>query len=181
MVCKENIKQALTSTAEFLDDIEDQVIKLMNRGKTLNFIIHKVELKKNLMELPWLKPVYDDPEFLIRMIWRRYGGWWEGEYDRLFPAKRSVEASLWIDLVGSLDVVITKAIELSNQNEHRLAAHLIETAFYSDPSNSKVHEARDTIYANFSKEQTSSMGRNILNHASLASKEGLRDLAEQKD
>jgi len=25
------------------------------------------------------------------------------------------------------------------------------------------------------------MGRNILNHASLASKEGLRDLAEQKD
>ena len=181
MFGKENIKQALTSTAEFLDDIENQVIKLMNQGKTLNFIIHKVEFKKNLMELPWLKPVYDDPEFLIRMIWRRYGGWWEGEYDRLFPAKRSVEASLWIDLVGSLDVVITKAIELSNQNEHRLAAHLIETAFYSDPSNSKVHEARETIYSNFSNEQTSSMGRNILNHASLASKEGLRDLAEQKD
>ena len=181
MFGKDNIKEALITTSVFLDDLEDQVLKLMNQGKTLNFIIHNVKFKEDLMELPWLRPVYDDPEFLVRMIWRRYGGWWEGEYDRLFPAKRSDEASLWIELVGSLDHVITKAIELNQQSNHRLAVHLIETAFYADPNNDKVHEARDKIYADFSLNQTSSMGRNILNHASLASKEGLRDLAEKKD
>ena len=181
MFGKDNIKRALITTSVFLDDIEDQVLKLMNQGKTLNFIIHNIKFKEDLMELPWLRPVYDDPEFLVRMIWRRYGGWWEGEYDRLFPAKRSDEASLWIELVGSLDHVISKAIELSEQSKHRLAVHLIETAFYADPNNDKVHEARDKIYADFSLNQTSSMGRNILNHASLASKEGLRDLAEKKD
>ena len=30
------------------------------------------------MKKSWFKPIYDDPEFLIRMIWRRYGGWWVG-------------------------------------------------------------------------------------------------------
>ena len=47
MFGKENIQKALTTTAEFLDDIENQVMELMNQGKTLNFIIHKLSLKKN--------------------------------------------------------------------------------------------------------------------------------------
>ena len=132
------------------------------------------------MELPWLKPVYDDPEFLIRMIWRRFGGWWEGEYDRLFPAKRSNEASLWIDLVGSLDTVISKAIELSNKGDHRLAAHLIETAFYSTQATAKFMKL-EIKFMLISQMNKHLQWEEILNHASLASKEGLRDLAEQKD
>ena len=59
---------------------------MMNKGKRLNEIIHSVKISDDLIKLPWLRPVYDDPEFLIRMVWRRYGGWWDGEYDRLLPA-----------------------------------------------------------------------------------------------
>ena len=88
----EIIKKALETTATFLDDIEEQVLSFMNRGKTLDFVIHNVKFDTVAMKLPWLKPVYDDPQFLIRMIWRRYGGWWDGEYDRLFPTPRSEEA-----------------------------------------------------------------------------------------
>ena len=174
----EIIKKALETTATFLDDIEEQVLSFMNRGKTLDFVIHNVKFDTVAMKLPWLKPVYDDPQFLIRMIWRRYGGWWDGEYDRLFPTPRSEEAKKWLELVGSLDKIIDQALVESEAGNHNIAAHLIETALHANPDSENVHSARIKIFSSFSKIQSSSMGRNILNHASLASLELKRDLAE---
>ena len=172
------ITEALSTTSEFLNSIETQTLEMMNKGKRLNEIIHSVKISEELTKLPWLKPVYDDPEFLIRMVWRRYGGWWDGEYDRLLPASRSEESKIWIELSGGLEVIIKKALSLSDDGNDKLAAHLIETAFYSDETNQKVHEARKIIYNNFSSKQESSMARNILNHASIASGQNKRDLAE---
>ena len=59
-------------------------------------MLHGVHLPADLMEKPYLRPVYDDPRFLIRMVWRRYGGWWDGEFDTLLPAKKAEQGSEWI-------------------------------------------------------------------------------------
>ena len=82
-------------------------------------------------------------------------------------------------MVGGIEIVIDKALEMSSQGKDKIAAHLIETAFYADEANEHVHKARKIIYANFSIKQDSSMARNILNHASLASTQNKRDLAEK--
>ncbi len=178
---KERITKALETTSSFLRSIEDQTIKLMNQGKSLNQVLHEVQIPNELMKLPWLTPIYDDPQFLIRMIWRRYGGWWDGEYDRLFPAPRKDEALVWVELSGGIDNIISKALENLNNGDLRVAALLIETAYHADNNNKKMHVARSKIYREFSLKQPSSMGRNILNHASMASDKGKRDLAQTKD
>ena len=36
-----------------------------------------------LLARPFLRPVYDDPAFVVRNVWRRYGGWWDGNPARL--------------------------------------------------------------------------------------------------
>tara|TARA_X000000368_G_scaffold416019_1_gene409001 strand:+ start:260 stop:1552 length:1293 start_codon:yes stop_codon:yes gene_type:complete len=178
---KERIAKALETTSSFLRSIEDQTIKLMNQGKSLNQVLHEVQIPNELMKLPWLTPIYDDPQFLIRMIWRRYGGWWDGEYDRLFPAPRKDEALAWVELSGGIDKIISKALENLNNGDLRVAAQLIETAYHADTNNKKMHAARSKIYREFSLKQSSSMGRNILNHASMASDKGKRDLAQTED
>ena len=176
---KNRVKEALLTTAEFLIDIENQTLDLMNAGKSLNETYHSVKFSESLMSKPWLKPVYDDPKFLIRMIWRRYGGWWDGEYDRLMPDTREKEATEWIKLSGGLAGVLERSKELLDEGSLKLAAHLIEVAFYSAKDNKEVHEMREVIYREISLVQDSSMARNIYNHASLASKEIKRDLAEK--
>ncbi len=176
---KGRVKEALLTTAEFLKDIEDQTLELMNAGKSLNETYHSIKFSESLMLKPWLKPVYDDPKFLIRMIWRRYGGWWDGEYDRLMPDTREKEAAEWIKLSGGLARVLQRSKELLNEGDLKLAAHLIEVAFYSAKDNKEIHEIREIIYREISLVQDSSMARNIYNHASLASKENKRDLAEK--
>ena len=66
-----------------------------------------------------------------------------------------------------------------NEGDLKLAAPLIEVAFYSAKDNKEIHEIREIIYREISLVQDSSMARNIYNHASLASKENKRDLAEK--
>ena len=137
------------------------------------------EISSEIQNKPWLRPVYDDPKFLIRMIWRRYGGWWDGEYDRLLPDSRENEAQEWVELSGGIDAIINKALDNLTNKKYELAAHLIEVAYYADKRNEKLHEARKKIYAALSEEQDSSMARNIFNHANLASNELKRDLASE--
>jgi alkyl sulfatase BDS1-like metallo-beta-lactamase superfamily hydrolase len=169
--------EALTTTAELLRTIEDQTLVLMNRGLSLDQVLHGVELPDKLMQKPWLRPVYDDPRFLIRMVWRRYGGWWDGEFDQLLPARKAAQAGEWIALAGGIKPVVDRARALSEQGEHALASHLVEMAYYAAPDDGDVHAAREAVYRANSQSQTSSMARNILNHASLASGKGRRDLA----
>tara|TARA_Y200000002_G_C22682817_1_gene664774 strand:+ start:1731 stop:3032 length:1302 start_codon:yes stop_codon:yes gene_type:complete len=176
---QDRIHEALSTTSEFLRDIENQTLNLMNKGKSLNEVYHQVQISSEILKKPWLKPVYDDPKFLIRMIWRRYGGWWDGEYDRLLPDTRENEAKEWVELSGGLDNIIKKALINLESQKFSLATHLIEVAYYADKNNEEVHLAREKIYSAISQVQDSSMARNIFNHASLASSEKKRDLASE--
>jgi alkyl sulfatase BDS1-like metallo-beta-lactamase superfamily hydrolase len=173
----ERIHVALTDTAACLRTIEDQTLALMNEGVSLDQVLYGVKLPVELMERPYLRPVYDDPRFLIRMVWRRYGGWWDGEFDNLLPAPKSEQAAEWIDLAGGLEPVLERARALSAQGRHDLACHLVEAASHAAPDDAAVHEVRSAVYRANSQVQTSSMARNILNHAALASGQGRRDLA----
>jgi alkyl sulfatase BDS1-like metallo-beta-lactamase superfamily hydrolase len=174
------VHQCLTETATVLRTIEDQTVALMNKGWTLDQVLHAVKLPADLMERPYLRPVYDDPRFLIRMVWRRYGGWWDGEYDTLLPAPKPEQAAEWIALAGGLKPVLDRARTLSEEGRHALASHLIEAAHHAAPDDPQVHEVRAAVYHANSQAQTSSMARNILNHAAQASTKGRRDLASNE-
>lgn len=173
----DRIRDALTGTADLLSSIEDQTLALMNQGASLDRILHEVELPAHLADRPYLRPVYDHPQFLVRNVWRRYGGWWDGEPDSLLPAPRAQQATEWVALAGGVDVVVERALALADAGDPRLACHLIEFAVLTAPDSAKVHQARTRIYDARSSQQESSMARNILGHAARASERGLRDLA----
>lgn len=170
------VQQALSETADLLDDIENQVLAGMNAGLTLDAVYQQVQLPEALMQRPYLRPIYDDAHFLIRMIWRRYGGWWDGEYDTLLPASKTAQAATWAELAGGVDALIERA-EAELETRPEIAAHLIETAYHANPDNAEVHAARAKIYRARAARQSASMARNIFNHAALSSDAGVRDLA----
>ena len=173
---EERVQQALTDTADFLDLIEDQVLAGMNSGLTLDTIYQKMVFPESLMQRPYLKPIYDDAAFLVRMIWRLYGGWWDGEYDSLMPAPKKAIAQTWLELAGGVSPVLAQAEALC-EDQPEIAAHLVEAAFHAEPESAEVHRVRGTIYRARAAQQTSSMARNLFNHAALSSDAGVRDLA----
>ena len=152
-------------------------LALMNRGCPLDRVLHEVEVPVHLRDKPYLQPVYDHPQFLVRNVWRRYGGWYDGEPDLLLPAPRWQQAATWVELAGGVGAVLARAAELRVEGDLRLACHLVEFAVLADPTSAEAHALRTEVYAERAEEQTSSMARNLLRHAALASEEGKRDLA----
>ena len=149
----------------------------MNQGKNLDTCLHEVEIPAHLRDKPYLQPVYDHPQFLIRNVWRRYGGWYDGEPDNLLPAPRAQQAREWIALAGGVDSVLARAAALVEQGDPRLACHLVEYAALAAPDDPEVWAARAIVYRAHSDQHTSSMARNILGHAAQASEQHRRDLA----
>ncbi|MGE5594876.1 MAG: alkyl sulfatase dimerization domain-containing protein [Hyphomicrobiales bacterium] len=171
------IATALGDTAELLESMEAQTLALMNAGAPLDRILHEVEVPAHLRDKPYLRPVYDHPQFIVRNIWRLYGGWYDGEPDNLLPAPRAEQAREWVSLAGGLDAVLARAAELQREGNLRLACHLVEFAVLAEPGSKAAHDLRADIYGARSKLEVSSMSRNILNHAAAASQQGKRDLA----
>ena len=155
----------------------------MNQGVTLDRVLHDVEVPAHLRDKPYLQPVYDHPQFIVRNVWRRYGGWYDGEPDNLLPAPRAQQAPEWVDARRRARArAATGRGQLAGGGDLRLACHLVEFAVLAEPVSTEAHEVRAEVYARRGRDQqVSSMARNILNHAALASRQGKRDLAGRYD
>ncbi len=165
----ERIRSCLTTVADTLDTLTGQVIDAMNSGAVLDDIVNSVSVPPETLALPYLRPLYDEPEFVIRNIWRLYGGWWDGNPARLKPAADSAIGAEVAALAGGVDVLIDRALELSSAGDHRLACQVIEYAAAADPESRAVHEARSTIYTARRAIETSLMAKGIYRSASAES------------
>ncbi len=89
------------------------MVDAMNAGAVLDDILHTVSVPPATLELPYLRPLYDEPEFVIRNIWRLFGGWWDGNPARLKPASDAAIGAEVAALAGGVTTLIDRAIELS--------------------------------------------------------------------
>jgi alkyl sulfatase BDS1-like metallo-beta-lactamase superfamily hydrolase len=108
-------------------------------------------------------------------VWRRYGGWYDGEPDNLLPAPRAQQAAAWVELAGGVDRVLDRAEELAAEGDLRLACHLVEFAVLAEPDSTRAHGIRRDVYQARAAEQVSSMARNILGTAARSSAVRRRD------
>jgi alkyl sulfatase BDS1-like metallo-beta-lactamase superfamily hydrolase len=114
--------------------------------------------------------MYDEPEFVVRNIWRMYGGWYDGNPANLKPAKDSLLAREIAQLAGGAGKLADRALAVAG-NDLRLACHLAEMAVLAEPSNAHAHALRAEIYQKRRDSETSLMAKGIFGYAANESKE----------
>ena len=159
------IRTVLEQVADALDHLVGETLAMMNQGARLNDIIHSVTIDPAVLEKPYLRPMYDEPEFVIRNIWRLYGGWWDGNPANLKPARDSALATELADLAGGALRLAERALELSGADP-RLACHLAELAALAAPTDSRVHQVRAEVFQARRERETSLMAKGIFGFAS---------------
>lgn len=165
----ERIARVLGEVAGALETVVEQTLALMNEGETLDRILHEVKIDPEILEKPYLRPLYDEPEFVVRNVWRLYGGWYDGNPARLKPAPDAALARELCALSGGLKPLIERASELAEAGEYRLACHLIETAVQAEPEDRAAHAARAEIYRRRRKAESSLMAMGIFGTAARES------------
>jgi alkyl sulfatase BDS1-like metallo-beta-lactamase superfamily hydrolase len=163
------IRGVLTDVADALEHLVRDTIALMNEGARLNDIIHTVRVDQAVLEKPYLRPMYDEPEFVVRNIWRLYGGWYDGNPAHLKPARDSALAQEIAALAGGATKLAERALDLAEQNI-RLACHLAEFAILAEPDNKRAHALRALVFQKRRDQETSLMAKGIFGHAANESK-----------
>lgn len=165
------IARMLTETADFLDSVVSRTVAAMNNGSPPHVdIVTGIDLPKS--DSPWLQPVYDDTEFLVRNVIRYYGGWWSGRPSELKPAPRAVLAREIAALAGGAAKLVERAEAIAANGDFRLACHLADFALEAAPSDAAMQARVAAIYDRRADTETSLMTINIFNSASAYAKAG---------
>ena len=186
----DRVAVALDDTAELLESMVDQTLAVMNDGGRLDEAIHTVTVPGHLADRPYLQPVYDEPEFIVRTVWRQYGGWWDGNPATLKPASERALAAELASLAGGSGVLAARAVELAErelatvgrdgrgqaeppagevgvaalpggEEGLRVAGHLAELAWLAAPEDNEIAQARHRVYSIRAERATSTMSAGI--------------------
>ena len=162
---RERIAGVLLGVADVLEELVREVLERMNAGQALDTIVHEVRVPQEVLDQPWMQPVYDEPEFVVRNIWRLYGGWYDGNPARLKPPPDSALAQEVATLAGGTDNLVRRAVELAAAGDLRLAAQVAEWAVQADPGSIAAHGTRAEVYRARRAEEASLMAQGIFGSA----------------
>jgi alkyl sulfatase BDS1-like metallo-beta-lactamase superfamily hydrolase len=168
----DRIRTALTETAEWLEALVHETVARMNAGATLEQIVAEVRPPARLADRPYLQPVYDEPEFVVRNVWRLYGGWWDGIASHLKPASQGALAAEVAALAGGVDALVARARALRDAGDLALASHLIDWAVAVAPADAAAHAVRAAVYEARAAAAPALMTRGIFAAAARDSRAG---------
>lgn len=150
------IEEGLLSTAHFLRSIHDQVVAKMNEGKWLEDILREIQYPST--DKPWLRPIYDHPEFVARNVYRLYGGWYDGDPANMLPAHSEEIAAALVSVAGAPQL-LDRARALQEQGDLRLACHLVDFVRKAEPQNREAWQLWRQLFAARAAAEQSLMAR----------------------
>ena len=169
----DNVRTALTGAAAYLRSIVEQTVDLLNQGLPHEDIVARVEVPDELAAKPYLQPVYDRPEFIVRSLIRRLGGWWNGYAADVLPAPAAERAKEIAALAGGTQRLVERARKLAD-TDIALACHLAEWAATAEPSNEAAQECVRDLFRKRAEDEVSLMGRGIFMHAVRTAEKALQ-------
>jgi alkyl sulfatase BDS1-like metallo-beta-lactamase superfamily hydrolase len=167
----ERVRRALTETAEWLEALVEQTLALMNAGAPLEQVLREVRPPARLADRPYLQAVYDEPQYVVRNLWRLYGGWYDGAPAHLQPAPSAELGAEIAALAGGVAGLVARARDLAAAGRLALASHLIDWAVATAPDDRDAHAARAEIYGRRAEQARALMTRGIFTAAARESAE----------
>ncbi len=169
------VRAALCDTAAYLRALVDQTLAYLNQGMPFDEILLAVRPPKELADRPYLQPVYDHPEFIVRNVLRYFGGWWDQNPAMLMPASYDAQAAEIVRLAGGAAAVVARARALAAEGNLRLACHLADWAARGAPADPTALQTQADIFNARADEQESLMAENIFRAAASGAEAKLKE------
>jgi len=139
---REQIQRVLQSTATALRWLRREVVERMNRGMNVVEILHDIEYDPEILDLPWMRPVYGYPEYIVRDIFRSESGWWDRNPTHLHPAHPDAAGAAILSAISDRAAVLERARTLATEGQPQLALHVIDVLALAPGDDPDVVAAR---------------------------------------
>lgn len=179
----ENVRDALSITAEVMHFVHDEVVKRLNEGKWFEQIYHEMlaiypyKFKNHKI----LRETYGSYRFAIHAVYRLYHGWYDsGNPTDLFPAKTADIAREFLKLNNEKSY-FEHANKLYSEGKLQLALHILDIIIKgTDERNIEVItdalKLKLKILKQKVKEESNFMAENIMENGANQIKNRLKKL-----
>ena len=125
--------------------LNDQTLRLINKGYTMNEIAENLKLPQNLDQDWALRGYYGSVSHDIKAIYQRYLGWYDSNPANLNPLPPEESAKKYVEYMGGSAAVIKKAKEAYNNGDYRWAAEVMNKVVFAEPNNTAAKNLQADI------------------------------------
>lgn len=165
---EDNIRGALLDNAEVLKLLHEQTIAYINKGLGVEQAVAEIQLTEQLLNSPYLKQVYGTREFVIRGIYRRYTGWYEGNPTHLAPAPAEDVRQAIVQLIGNPRTILAKAEALREAGQLQLSLHLVDLVIGEESVNKHAVQFKASVLLELARHSSNLFYYNFYNGSATA-------------
>ncbi|KAK5079965.1 hypothetical protein LTR24_008770 [Lithohypha guttulata] len=126
--------------------MHDQTCRMMNTGLTGIQIAERFRLPEGLQRKWHTQGFYGSVSHNVKAIYQRYLTWFDGNPAHLWQHPPEEEGKRYVECMGGVDVVLSRAEVFTDRGDLRFAATLLDHAVLAEPEHVKAKEALANVY-----------------------------------
>ncbi|MDH3707651.1 MAG: alkyl sulfatase [Acidimicrobiia bacterium] len=138
----DTVHRQLSLTSEALRWLRQEVVDRLNRGMGEGEILADMTYPPELFDHPWMRPVYGDPDYIVRDLYREENGWWDRNPTSLHPVPPAEAAAAVCSAITDPAAVLARAAELAEAGQTQHALHVIDLLALASGDDEHVVAAR---------------------------------------
>ncbi|WP_394558575.1 alkyl/aryl-sulfatase [Aquipseudomonas alcaligenes] len=129
------VKDQLSSQRDMYRFINDETLRLANKGYTMTEIGEQVKLPKGIATRFSNRGYYGSLNHNVKATYVLHLGWFIGNPATLNELPPEEGAKRYVDMMGGADAVLSKAKEYYDKGDFRWVAEVVNHVVFADPSN----------------------------------------------
>ncbi|MFD0591999.1 alkyl/aryl-sulfatase [Catellatospora coxensis] len=158
---QDNMTRYLTEQRDLYAYLHDQTLRLANQGHNATEIAEMIQLPPALDAAWHARGYYGTVSHNVKAVYQRYLGWFDGNPANLWQHPPVETAKRYVDCLGGVDAVVSKARDYADAGDLRFAAQLLQHAVFADPAHGDAKELLAQVYEKLGHGAESGIWRNF--------------------
>ncbi|MEH6556291.1 MAG: alkyl sulfatase dimerization domain-containing protein [Oceanicoccus sp.] len=131
---KDRIEEYLENQRDIYKFIHDQTVRMVLSGMTPNEIANTIELPQSLGQHFSSRGYYGTLQHNAKAVYQFYMGWYDSNPANLHPLAEADSAPKYIEMMGGIEAVVSKAKSYFDNGEYQWVAELLNHAVFAEPN-----------------------------------------------
>lgn len=170
------VRDQLSSQRDMYRYINDETLRLANKGLTMTEIAEQVKLPKGIAQRFSNRGYYGSLNHNVKATYVLYLGWFIGNPATLHELPPVEAAKRYVDMMGGADAVLKKAKEYYDKGDYRWVGEVVNHVVFADPSNQAAKNLQADALEQMGYQAESGPWRNFYLTGAKELREGVKQL-----
>jgi alkyl sulfatase BDS1-like metallo-beta-lactamase superfamily hydrolase len=157
---REDVHEFLERQRDVYRWLNDQTLRLANRGQTAIEIAEELELPECFQGSSDVRGYYGTVSHNVKSVYARTLGWYDANPATLHALPPEPAGKKYVEFMGGADEVLRRARECFARGEYRWVAQVVNHLIFADPKNQEARSLQADCFEQLGYQAESSTWRN---------------------